>query len=98
MAPKLKSIDHIHVFVANRQSARTWYENVLDMTPIAELEFWGENGGPLTLSDPYGNIHIALFESCADKCRSTIAFAVVATEFMAWKKHLTEKIGKDLDA
>jgi catechol-2,3-dioxygenase len=91
MTPTLKSIDHIHVFVANRDAARIWYEEVLGLTPIVDLEFWAKDGGPLTLSDAGGNVHIALFESVPIKCRSTIALGVSAAEFLAWKRHLSEK-------
>jgi catechol-2,3-dioxygenase len=96
MTPKLKSIDHVHVFVTDRKSARIWYEAVLGMRPLPSLEFWAEDGGPLTISDSGGNIHIALFEAKAAKCRSTIAFNVDATEFIAWKGHLSDAVGKQL--
>ena len=92
MPPPLKSIDHIHVFVANRDAARIWYEEVLGLIPIADLEFWAKDGGPLTLSDTGGAVHIALFESAPLKCRSTIALAVGALEFLAWQRHLSEKL------
>ena len=97
MMPTLKSIDHIHVFVANRNAAMTWYKETLGLTPIAELEFWAKGGGPLTITDRGGSVHIALFESAPVQCRSTIALGVGAAEFMAWKQHLGEKLGRKLE-
>jgi catechol-2,3-dioxygenase len=98
MSPPLKSIDHIHVFVANRVAAKKWYEDVLGLKTVSNLEFWAKEGGPLTLSDAGGSVHIALFESALIKCRSTIAFGVDAEAFMAWKRHLEEKLCIELSA
>ena len=98
MPPALKSIDHVHVFVSNRVAAIDWYLNVLGMKPIDELEFWSKDGGPLTITDPSGNVHIAIFESSKERCRSTNALGVGATEFMDWKQHLSEKLAQSLEA
>jgi len=98
MPPTLKSIDHIHVFVANRDAAKIWYDEVLGLTPVANLEFWAKDGGPLTISDAGGTVHIALFESAPLKCRSTIALGVGAAEFLVWKRHLSEKLETTLRA
>ena len=98
MPPALKSIDHVHVFVSNRVAAIDWYLNVLGMKPVGELEFWSKDGGPLTITDPSGNVHIAIFESSNARCRSTIALGVGATEFMDWKQHLSEKLAQSLEA
>ena len=68
------------------------------MSPIAELEFWAKDGGPLTISDAGGSVHIAIFESAPMKCRSTIALGVGAAEFMEWKRHLSEKLERELRA
>ncbi len=70
----------------------------MGLTPVTELAFWAKDGGPLTLSDAGGSVHIALFESVAQKCRSTIALGVGATEFLAWKLHLSEKLEKAIPA
>ena len=98
MLPTLVAIDHIHVFVSDRAHAKDWYDEVLGMKPIQKLEFWADNGGPLTVSDASGNVHLALFESPAQKCRSTVALMVGAAQFVAWKSHLHEKLGHELEA
>jgi catechol-2,3-dioxygenase len=88
MPPSLQRIDHIHVFVADRVAAETWYADVLGFTRVKALEFWAEGGGPLTLSDMSNTVHIALFERPIERCRSTIALAVKADDFLAWRSHL----------
>ena len=88
MPPPLLRLDHVHVFVADRVAAENWYARVLGFTRMKELEFWAEGGGPLTLADTSNTIHIALFERPNVKCRSTIALAVNAPDFLAWRSHL----------
>ena len=88
MAPVLDRIDHVHLYVADREASERWYESVLGFTRIPELVFWSPEGGPLTIGNPSGSVHIALFERPAEKCRSTVAFGASATEFLAWITHL----------
>ena len=88
MPPALKGIDHIHVYVADRAAAEVWYARVLGFARDKVLESWARDGGPLTLSDASGRIHLALFERPRQKCRSTIALAAGADEFLAWRAHL----------
>ena len=87
--PLVRSVDHIHVFVADRPAAERWYERVLGFKRIKKFEFWAAAGGPLTIQNPEGTVHIALFERPTQKCRSTIALGVGAQEFVTWKAHLT---------
>ena len=88
--PPVRSIDHIHVFVADRPAAERWYERVLGFTRVKEYEFWASDGGPLTIQDQDGTVHIALFERPAQNCRSTIALRVSAQELLAWRAHLMQ--------
>lgn len=90
MPPSLQRIDHIHVYVANRDAAERWYAEALGLTRIPALAFWAEGGGPLTLADSTDAVHIALFERPAEKCRSTIALAASAPAFLAWREHLAK--------
>jgi catechol-2,3-dioxygenase len=91
-APPIRSIDHIHVFVVDRSAAARWYERVLGFTKVNEYEFWAADGGPLTIQNREGTVHIALFERPAQSCRSTIALRVSANEFLAWRTHLTQEL------
>ena len=93
-APSVRSIDHVHVFVTDRAAAQRWYERVLGFTKVKEYEFWAAGGGPLTIQNREGTVHIALFERAAETCRSTIALGVDASEFLAWRSHLSQALGQ----
>jgi catechol-2,3-dioxygenase len=88
MTPSLEAVDHIHIFVADRAASELWYRNVLGFERVKELEFWSAGGGPLTLSNSQGSIHLALFERESKPCRSTVAFRTSAAEFQRWRAHL----------
>jgi catechol-2,3-dioxygenase len=60
---------------------------VLGFTRLEAFEVWAVDGGPLTLEDQSGKVHLALFES-AQAPTSTIAFGASGEEFLAWKTHL----------
>lgn len=98
MAPSLERFDHIHVYTGDRAASEEWYARVMGFTRDADLAFWAADGGPLTLSNPSGTIHIALFERPAQKCRSTIALNATAAQFLAWRTHLGEMLGQAVDA
>ena len=89
--PAFIGIDHIHVYVADREMALGWYKDVLGFTPMPEFLFWAEDGGPLTISNPENTIHLALFERQNSAPTSTIAFGATGEQFKAWKDHLDNK-------
>ena len=93
MAPTLKNIDHVHVFVADRVAAEAWYARMLGFTRIVALESWAADGGPLTIADASGAIHVALFEGAPIRTRSTLAFGTDAVQFLAWRQHLAQVLG-----
>ena len=88
MTPILDHVDHIHVYVTDREVSEQWYEEVLGLSRMPELESWATDGGPLTVANEAGTVHLALFERKPQPSRSTIAFGVTAPEFIAWRKHL----------
>ena len=94
-APPVRSIDHVHVYVSDRAAAELWYGKVLGFTRTTKLESWAEGAGPLTIQNAEATVHLALFERPAQKCRSTIALAVGAREFVAWKRHLSRALGRE---
>ena len=67
MAPTLERVDHIHVFVSDRAASEQWYAKVMGFRRVKDLEFWAADGGPLTIANPSGTIHLALFERPAGK-------------------------------
>ncbi|HEX6704954.1 MAG TPA: VOC family protein [Albitalea sp.] len=90
MAPQIERIDHIHLYVADRGAAQRWYDEVLGFRVVPELAHWAEGGGPLTLADASGGVHLALFERPPKANRATIAFGVANAQFAAWQAHLRE--------
>ena len=97
MAPELERVDHIHVFVADRAEAEQWYARVMGLERLEALEFWAPDGGPLTVGNRSGIIHIALFERLAAKCRSTIALGTTAEGLLAWRRHLEAELGRPVE-
>ena len=93
MALTLDRVDHIHVLVRDRVAAEQWYARVMFLARVPELEFWAPDGGPLTIGNPSGTVHLALFERPTQQCRSTVAFAVGAEEFLEWRGHLHAALG-----
>lgn len=87
--PSLKSIDHVHVYVASWAEAEPWYRDVLGFTRMVKFESWAVDGGPLTLESDNGRVHLALFESDVSPS-STIAFGASGDEFLDWKNHLED--------
>ena len=49
-------------------------------------------GGPLTIQNMEGTVHIALFERRPTKNHSTIALKVNADEYLNWIKHLAQEL------
>lgn len=92
MPLRLQAFDHVHIYVQNRDAAERWYGRILGLTRTKNLEFWAIDGGPLTLENDTGAIHLALFERPVQPCRSTIALRVSGTEFHAWRAHLEREL------
>ena len=88
MKPELNGFDHVHVYVNDRNQAEQWYAKVLGFKRVEKLMVWAVDGGPLTLQDPGGKIHLALFEKNNHEGSSAIAFAATGIEFLAWKAEL----------
>jgi catechol-2,3-dioxygenase len=93
MTPAIEAFDHIHVYVADRSAAEAWYRDVFGFQRVKDLEFWAEGGGPLTIENDSGSVHIALFERTKQPCRSTIALRVTAPAYRQWKSHLEQVLG-----
>ena len=49
MPPQIEAFDHIHVYVADRAAAESWYRRVLGFARSKELEFWAVSYTHLTL-------------------------------------------------
>ncbi len=94
MAPRISGVDHIHVFVADRAKACHWYREVLGLMPVAQYAAWATDGGPLTVANAEGSVHLALFERPTAPNRATIALGVSGLELLRWQAHLQSVLGK----
>ncbi len=97
MIPGLQGIDHIHVFVPDRRQAEKWYREVLGFERVTEFEGWAAGGGPLTIQDAGGSIHLALFERELPHNHATIAFKVDGEGLLRWQRHLGEALDTEID-
>jgi len=88
MAPILNTVDHLHVNVGSWSEAEEWYLSVLGFKRVNALMGWAVKNGPLTIENPEGTIHLALFESESPKTTDVIAFGATGEEFLHWKTHL----------
>ncbi len=91
---KVQQLDHVHVYVADRDAAAAWYKRILGLEPVAEFAIWADDpDGPLTISPDGGNTELALFQRpCAvpPAQRTTIAFRVGGAGFKEFLARLAE--------
>jgi catechol-2,3-dioxygenase len=98
MAPNLEGLDHVHIYVVNRSASEQWYAHVLGLHRLPEFEYWVSERGPLTVGNASGTVHLALFERPAEECHSVVALRTTASEFLAWRSHLSAVLGHSLEA
>jgi hypothetical protein len=55
---------------------------------VEALMQWADETGPLTIENPEGSVHLALFERPDHPPTTAIAFSASAGQFVAWKRHL----------
>ena len=81
-------VDHIHLYAPDREAAAKWYEEVLGFEVVEHMAFWAKDpGGPLTLQNPKGAIHLAVFRSDKQKPFS-LAFGASGEEYLQWRTYL----------
>ena len=88
MTPKLTGVDHLHVNVGSWDEAEEWYRSILNFKRVDALMAWAVKNGPLTIENPEGTVHLALFESDNPQTTDVIAFGTTGEEFLDWKTHL----------
>ena len=96
MNSKLQNIDHIHVFVLDRQEALDWYKNILGLKPFKKLITLPKSG-PLTIRNDEGTINIALFKGKTQDNRSVIAFKVTGEEFINCHDKINQSITENIE-
>jgi catechol-2,3-dioxygenase len=92
MCPEVEAVDHVHIYVQDRRAAEQWYQRVLGFARSQELEFWASAGGPLTLQNASGSVHLALFERSYEKNRATVALRASAHQYVQWLSHLRSEL------
>ena len=96
MNSKLQNIDHIHVFVSDRQKALEWYNNILGLKPSEEVPVLPESG-PLMIRNNEENINIALFKGMPKNNRAVIAFKVSGEEFINCHNTINQSQAENLE-
>lgn len=97
MAPTIERFDHLHVYVSDRVAAEVWYDRVLGFRRIPEYEHWAADGGPLTIANASGSVHIALFERPASARHATLALLVSREGFSQWLSHARAEIDASIE-
>ena len=86
--PSLLGIDHFHLYVSDKKQALKWYQTILGFNIYEPLKLWDTEKGPLTIAEPSGTIHLALFTRQQQPPTTSIAFKSNGKQFIAWKRHL----------
>jgi catechol 2,3-dioxygenase-like lactoylglutathione lyase family enzyme len=93
---RVAQLDHVELFVPNREAAAAWYARVLGLTPVAGTTHWAADpDGPVMLSSDEGSTMLALFRGEAQGPRTTagyhrVAFRVDGPGFLAFVAGLPE--------
>jgi catechol 2,3-dioxygenase-like lactoylglutathione lyase family enzyme len=76
---RVSQIDHVELFVPDRDEAAKWYEEVLGLTVLRGYEDWAKDPhGPLMISSDDGSTKLALFEGDPRGPATTTGFQLVA--------------------
>lgn len=80
---KVEDIDHIEVFVRDRNEAARWYGKVFGLSVIRELDSWAK-AGPLFIGNGDGTVKLALFSGTksSDGSVNRIAFSASGRNFV----------------
>lgn len=71
-------IDHVELYVSEREAATEWYSRVLGLHVLDEFREWASGGGPLILSGDNGDTKLALFEGSPRGDREAVSHGRVA--------------------
>ncbi len=71
-------IDHVELFVPDREEAAKWYERILGLKIIEEFRHWAVPKGPLMISTPNAQTKLALFIGEPRGSKPTAGFHITA--------------------
>ena len=87
------TLDHVELFVPDRDAAAAWYATVLGCEPVRAAEHWAADPtGPLMVSPDGGHTKLALFVGEPQGGRATAGFHRVAFRLpaAAWSRFAAE--------
>lgn len=90
---RVDRIDHVELWVPDQDEAAAWYEKVLGLEVVPELEEWAE-GGPLMIATAEGPTMLALFQGQPGRRRGhtpdfrRVAFRVAGEAFSRFLERL----------
>lgn len=93
---RVQQIDHVELVVPDRQQAAEWYQQVLGLEIVPELQSWAADPeGPLMISGDGGKTKLALFQSQPENDPGMagfrrLAFRVDAASFRRFLDHLSQ--------
>ncbi|MEM7051580.1 MAG: VOC family protein [Acidobacteriota bacterium] len=100
---RVEQIDHVEMFVPDRQEAADWYGRVLGFEILEDFRDWAEpTAGPLMVSSDGGVTKLALFVGDAPGKRVVagfrrVAFRVAGEAFLEFLKRLPELALRDAE-
>jgi catechol 2,3-dioxygenase-like lactoylglutathione lyase family enzyme len=76
---RVQQIDHVEVFVPDREAAAAWYDRVLGLALVPSAEAWARSpDGPLMISSDGGKTMVALFKGTPQRAAAPIGFSRLA--------------------
>ncbi|MCF8266287.1 MAG: GNAT family N-acetyltransferase, partial [Melioribacteraceae bacterium] len=94
-AANVEQIDHIELFVPDREKAAEWYSNIFGLKIVKDFESWAANKkGPLMIETSIGQTKFALFQHENDGTLNPdyklAAFRMNGPEFIKFLNQLNE--------
>jgi len=88
--PAIEGIDHLHLYVENKDEAAKWYRQVFGFEHYKPLDRWNTAQGPMVLTGENLGVHLALFTRSQQAPSSAFAFKTSKQGFQQWLEHLKE--------
>lgn len=87
----IKDIDHIEMFVSDREKAASWYGKIFGLKPIKELEIWSKIG-PLFIGTEDRSVTLAIMNGKKDNDGSInrMAFRTTGEKFINFLNRVDE--------
>ena len=87
----VEDIDHIEMFVSDREKAAKWYEEIFGLKPIKELEMWSKIG-PLFIGNKDRSVTLAIMNGKKDFDGSInrMAFRTTGEKFIDFLNRVDE--------